>query len=232
MVDPATRARGVELGLSTPFGFWVNGRAGAMGDVGPDVAAAAIGFMSPDQVRVEWEARRADVSPMAAALAYAESAAEWGRRVLADHLESELAELNRLAAVVIAAAQPSVGALFAGWRGLPLPDDVAGSVACRLNVLRELRGGAHLSAAHAVGLGPLGTIMSTDDPVRGGAAWAATFGWPEPYPESDPQARVKAETLTDTVCVPAFAALAPDEASLFAELVTSVRAVVEPDVTA
>ena len=40
-------AAGAELGLPEPFDFWVNGRAGVLGAVDADVAAAAICFMAP-----------------------------------------------------------------------------------------------------------------------------------------------------------------------------------------
>ncbi len=227
MADPATAERARALGFTTPFGFWVNGRAGALGEVGPDVAAAAIGFMDPAQITTEWENRPAGLSAADAAGAYAEAAAEWGRRTLAHMPEHDLDELDRLTALVADAAQPSIGALFAGWRRLPLPDDGAGRVTVRLNTLRELRGGAHLSAVHAVGLGPLGSIMSTDDPVRGGARWAATFGWTEPYPDPDPEARRRAEELTDVICAPAYEALDPDQRARFVELVLAVRAALD-----
>lgn len=225
MMAPETRARSEELGLTSPFGFWANGRAGALGDVGPDVAAAAIGFMDPEQVHREWATRPAGLAPYDVAIAYAECAAAWGRGVLTEVPEQDLAELDALTAAVIDAALPSTGAIFAAWRHLPLPDDLLGRVTVRLNVVRELRGGAHLSAVHAAGLGPLGSILSTDDPVRGGPTWAATFGWVEPYPAPDHDARRQAEELTDAICVPAYAGLSSDEGARFVDLVTAVRAV-------
>ncbi|MEL7208080.1 MAG: hypothetical protein AAGK32_07585, partial [Actinomycetota bacterium] len=197
--------------------------------VGPDVAAAAIGFMGPEQVHREWLGRRADLSAHDAAMAYAGAAADWGRRILDGYPASELAELDQLCTRVIDGAAPSVGALFAAWRALPLPDDHAGAVTVRLNVLRELRGCAHLSAVHAVGLGPLGAIMSTDDPIRGGSSWAATFGWVEPYPPADGGARQRAEELTDTICCAPYSVLTPDEGARFTHLVNEVRAAIEPD---
>ncbi len=226
MMAPETRDRGKELGLTSPFGFWVNGRAGALGDVSAEVAAAAIGFMSPEQVRIEWEAREGN-TPFDAVAAWNSAAETWGRRALAAVAESDLAELEELAAIVIGAAQPSVGALFTAFRETdPLSGDLGGRVTHRLNVLRELRGGAHLSAVQAAGLGPLGAIISTDDPVRGGPSWAATFGWPGPYPEPDTDARRLAEELTDRICVPAYSALSADQGARFVELVVAVRAAV------
>ena len=41
MLDPATIDRANSLGLEGVFGFWINGRAGVLGDVDSDVAASA-----------------------------------------------------------------------------------------------------------------------------------------------------------------------------------------------
>ncbi len=226
MLAPATAERATELGLELPFGFWVNGRAGVLGDVGPDVAAAAIGFMYPPLVHHYWLGRPAALSAGAVARAYAEAAAAWGREALAAVPEADLVEVTGLARRVADAAQPSVGALFAGWRALEPPADPAGAAAVTLNVLREMRGGAHLSAAHASGLGPLAAIIAAPDQVRGGTAGAERFGWPQPWPEADEARRAEAERLTSLICVPAYGALNGPSGPRFVELVASLRAAI------
>ena len=113
--------------------------------------------------------------------------------------------------------------LFAGWRALPVPPDLPAAVALSLNVLRELRGGAHLSAVHAAGIGPVGAIVAAPDPVRGGPPGAERFGWREPYPAPDPDGRILAEQLTSTICVPAFAHLSSGELDRFVALVIEAR---------
>lgn len=227
MMAEGTMGAAADAGFEPPFGLWVNGRAGVLGDVDADVAAAAIGFMAPDRVRMFWEARPADVEPARASAIYAGAAADWGRRVLADWPSGDLERLAELADRVAAAADASIGTLFAGWRALPRPDDPAGEVTVVLNVLREMRGGAHLSAVHAAGLGPHGAIMSTDDPVRGGVAGAERFGWPEPHPEPAPDRRAEAERLTTVICAPPFAALDGAEQDELVELVTRARAAMD-----
>lgn len=227
MADPATAGRAEDLGFDNPFGIWVNGRAGAMGDVSADVAAAAIGFMAPQMVRALWDSRPAGLSPVGAAQAYAEAAAEWGRETLADMATADLERLCALSAQVADAADPSIGALFAGWRNLERPADPAGQATVVLNVLRELRGGAHLSAVHAAGIGPHGAIMAAPDPVRGGPAGAARFGWPEPHPEPDHEKRARAELLTTVICAPAFAVLTEAEGGELVELVATARATLD-----
>lgn len=224
MAAETTGARAIELGFEPPFGLWVNGRAGVLGPVDADVAAAAIGFMAPERVRTYWESRPATMTPIEATEAYADAAAVWGRSALEGLDDGDLDRLGQLSQRVAAAALPSVGAIFAGWRAIDPPSDPAGRATVVLNVLREMRGGAHLSAVHAVGLDPHGAILSADDPVRGGPAGAERFGWPEPHPEPDRERRAAAEAMTTTICAPAFEALDPAERSELIELVRAARA--------
>ena len=223
MMEPATGARAAELGLEGPFGFWTSGRAGAIGEVDADVVAAAIGFMAPSEVRSYWEARPSDITPMSITEAFAESAANWGRQAFASIPETDLRRLADLCNTIAAAALPSTGVLFVVWRNLPQPDDAAGAATVALNVLRELRGGAHLTAVHAVGLGPHGAILSTEDPVRGGVPWAERFGWSAPHPTPDPARRAEAEALTTRICRHAYDALDDGELAEFTALVTTAR---------
>lgn len=229
MVSPTTAARAGELGLAEAgrFGFWVNGRAGVLGDVDPAVAASAIGFMAPDAVRTYWSARPETLSAWDAALAWFDCGAVWARDALSAMTPEQLRRLADLSRTVIDHADGSIGALFAGSARIPVPEDAAGAVAVNLNVLRELRGCAHLAACHAGGLGPHRTIMSTDDPVRSGAAWAEGFGWTAPHPDPDPAARARVEELTTTATAPAFAVLDDAERAEFVELVTAARGAID-----
>ncbi|MEM7271593.1 MAG: hypothetical protein AAF547_00810 [Actinomycetota bacterium] len=227
MMAPQTAARAAEIGLDGPLGFWVNGRAGVLGEVDADVAAAAIGFMAPDLVGRFWRHRPDDLTPMTCASRYAEAAAVWGRTALADVDPDQLETLADLANRVAESALPSTGVLFAGWRNLPQPVDPAGRVTVALNVLRELRGGAHLAAVHAVGLGPHRAVLAAPDPVRGGVAGAERFGWPAPHPAADVDRRVEAEHRTTVACRHAYAALDDAELATFTRLVLAVRAAID-----
>ncbi len=227
MSSPTTAERANDLGLPPGFSFWVTGRAGVLGPVDADVVAAAIGFMYGPTVRGHWEALPASLAPLDATTAYAEAAATWARHVMAGIDDGDLLELHGLARKVAAGADPSVGAIFAGWRVLAGPDDPAGAATVSLNVLRELRGGAHLSAAHAAGLGPAGAIVSAPDPVRGGEAGAARFGWPGPFAEPSPERRSRAEEMTSVICEPAYSVLDEREGKRFVELVTMARAAMD-----
>jgi len=225
MMAPGTAAKASELGLaeSGRFGFWVNGRAGVLGDVDRHVATAALGFMAPSAVKHYWEARPDSLSAWDAALAWFDCAAIWGRETLASMPDGDVHRLANLSHKVITDADLSIGSLFAGSALVPLPGDAAGDVAINLNVLRELRGGAHLSASHAAGLGPHATIMSTDDPIRGGSSWAEGFGWAAPHPTPDHDARARVEEMTTAATAKAFEALSGDERSEFADLVIAAQ---------
>lgn len=225
---PPTAERAARLGLDAPFGFWVNGRAGVLGDVDADVAAAAIGFMDPGHVRRYWERRPSELSPARSTEEYLAAAGEWSLTALETLSDEALVDVADLARRVAAAAQPSVGVLFAGWRAVDPPDSPAAAATLALNVLREHRGGAHLSAVQAVGLGPVGAILAADDPVRGGAAGAERFGWSPPFPEADAARRSAAEEMTNTICVPAYAALDDDERTRFASVVVAAREALGP----
>lgn len=223
MMDPGTAERAAGLGLTGRFGFWTSGRAGVLGDVDPSVAAAAIGFMAPDDVRGYWEARPTELSAWDAARQWFEAAAVWGRRTLIPMPEDRVAQLAALSRKVIDHADLSTGMLFAGSTLIPLPGDAAGDATINLNILRELRGGAHLSAVHAAGLGPHGSIMSTDDPVRGGASWAEGFGWTAPHPQPDIDARARAEEMTTAITAVSYECLDGAERTAFIDLVTEAH---------
>ena len=224
MVSPLTADLGVELGLEGgALGAWVCGRAGVLGDVDADLAAAAIGFMHPARVRLLWESQPDSLTPTEISGRYIGCAYKWAPDALASLSETELRRLNQLTRTVLDAALPSTGALFTGWRRMPQPGDPACAVALSLHVLRELRGGAHLSAVQACGLGPVGSMLASEPP-RGGPAWAAGMGWPEPYPEIDSAKRVEAERLTDVICEHAYEALEAGDRAEFVDLVVAARA--------
>jgi len=227
MQDPSVAPVAESFGLAPPFGLWTVGRAGVMGDAESAAVAAAIGFMGPEQVMGLWEGRDRSVPAWEVSLGYAEHAARWGRATFGSLDPAAVARCAELGAKVSDATLPSIGALFAGWRTVPLPGDPCGDATIVLQVLREMRGAAHLAAVHAVGLGPHAAIMSTDDPIRGGSSWAETFGWQAPHPAGDGDARREAERLTTIACAPGFEALSADERQEFVDVVSLMRAALD-----
>jgi len=223
MLDEATIASGADLGMDKPFSFWVHGRAGVLGEVHADVATAAIAFVAPDMVADLWENNAPSISPLARSQQYAAAAGRWADRVFADVDAAELERVTELSARVVLLADASLGVLFAGWRQITLPETPAGAAAVALNAVREMRGGAHIMAVHAVGLGPHGAIMSTVDPVRGGVAGSERFGWGDPHPAPDAEKRTNAEILTTLMASHPFDVLNESERGEYVELVAKLR---------
>ena len=90
-----------------------------------------------------------------------------------------------------------------------------------LHVLREHRGGAHLSAVRLAGVSPIEAIVGG----AGGPGNAAFFGWPEPYPVVDEDLvarRARAEELTDELVAPAYDVLLAGEARELLDLLGRV----------
>ena len=155
MTDPATYARAREAGFDEAD-FYVAGRAGALGDVPPDVVVAAFVFFAPEHVRGAWERTAAVMPRRDAGALWATAAHEWAHANLADDgpWERLAALLDR---VVHDAAVPGAP-VFAGWRALSEPDDAKARVAHHMNGLRELRGAMHGAAVLTVGLSPVEAI--------------------------------------------------------------------------
>ena len=118
------------------------------------------------------------------------------------------------------------GVLFAAWRSVAQPDDVGGRATLTMQVLREMRGAAHIIAIQACGLTPLDAILASPAPApRSGVPWAENLGWRGPFrdPEEVRASRLEAERLTTEIIAAHLAVLSPDELADFAELVDTTR---------
>lgn len=205
--DPRTTRKARRLGL-TGWAFYVAGRAGALGDVPVEGAAAAMGFIAPESVRDGWEAARRVAPPREIAGHSLAECGRWGR----ENLESfyGLPRLVELAERVVVDADPVGMPLFAAWRAMPVPDDGTGArAAVLLHLLREHRCGAHIQAVRASDLTPLEAIVAGPD----GESGATGFGWRPPYPAFAPLVRKRAwaEALTDRIAGGAYRVLTAGE---------------------
>jgi hypothetical protein len=93
-------------------------------------------------------------------------------------------------------------------------------------ILREMRGAAHINAIAAVGISPLDAILaSTNAPPRTGPEYAERMGFPGPFrdPEEVRGQRLEAEALTARILEPFFAALDGAELAEFGEVVETTR---------
>jgi hypothetical protein len=211
-----------DAGYSHPFEFYVCGRGGVLGDVDADVVASAFGFFGPGLIRRFWESGSKVLPAREAGRLFAQSAQQWGRKHI--HGVDGLARVSELGEKVIAAADTSALALFAGWKTEPLPDDDAGRAYQVLHVLREHRGSAHLVGVLAAGLTPFQAAASKL------GERAKSFGWRDELGDVNGlvDRLATAERLTDELTAPAYAALEDDEAEEFEALVDAIHTVAVP----
>jgi len=226
MLDRSTAEFGVSLGFRDGEEYWIVGRAGALGDVDPEIAAAALAFIAPDAVREAWEHIPVGMTPSQVTATYALRCTGWGSGALSEFDPARMERLDRLGRQVADGASPALGVLFAAWRSVAQPDDVGARATLTMNVLREMRGAAHIVAVQACGLTPVEAILASPaPPPRSGPAWAEHLGWPGPYRDADEvrAARIDAERLTTQIVAAHLAVLSPDELADFAELVETTR---------
>ena len=222
---PADRLA-AELGMRSGEDVWIVGRAGVIGDGDADVAAAGLAFIAPQRVRSAWESLPDGLSHRQVADAYAALCARWGSAEFARFDEVRMTRLDELGRHIADAADLSMGAVFAGWRAQPQPDDVNARVALTMHVLRELRGGAHIIAVNACGITPLEAILASPAaPPRSGPVWAEHLGWRGPFadPADARDARAEAERLTSRMLVPIYSSIGDAALDEFAELVETTR---------
>ena len=219
MLARPTLKKGPELGFPKGWAFYFSGRGGVLGDVVPDVIAAAFVFFPVAWVQQQWLLGRAVMEPSAAAAAYAEACQDWGR----EHLVGapDLERLVELLRRVSSAADPAGAPLFAGWRAMPLPDDAPGAAAQLLHVMREYRGAMHGMAVLTSGLSPRDAVIAAGG--EGNAQW---FNWPEPYPDREAllDQHAEAEEITDELAARPFEALSEDECEEVANLIFGAHA--------
>ncbi len=226
MMDPAGFGRAGEMNLEPGLGVYVAGRFGVLGRVHSDVVAACAVFFNPELVSKEWNAVMELTDPATATGVYASIASEYGRVHFAN-----VPNLDRwvaLAERAVDSISPVGAPMFAGWRAVPRPDDVAGRASLLAHVLRELRFSLHGNAVVAAGYGPVMSIIcGLGDKAAGTLAF---YGWPEPYPEpteADRAGRWEVEEATNDLSTTTFAALSDAE---FEEFVSLTAGMVEASV--
>ncbi|WDZ86803.1 SCO6745 family protein [Micromonospora cathayae] len=218
-LSPAARRQARLLGISG-WAFYVTARAGALGAVPAETAAACLGFVAPDAVAEGWDAATGVIDPRAVAAVNLAECCRWG-----DERLGGLPGVARLADLLhrtVTAAEAGALPLFAAWRGMPVPADTPGArAAAGLHLLRELYLGAYLLAVRASGMTPLeATVAGTE-----GEAGAMAAGWPPPYPPVGPlvRRRLWAEAATDRMVSSAYRALRPAERVELVDLLTAAQ---------
>jgi hypothetical protein len=217
MLDGATFARGLELGLGG-LAFYFCGRGGVLGRVDASVVASEFGVFEPANLALNWDSGLAVMDPTDAASEFIACGHAWGAANLADDLDAE--RLAELTFRVADAAGEGAPRLFVAWRDVERPADPRAAALHGVHLLRELRGGLHVAALAERQVDPHGAVV-----VRQGDAMAALLGWPEPHPDAAAVADVwdVAEEVTNERFAVALDVLDADEQ---AELVALVQAMV------
>jgi hypothetical protein len=226
MMTGGTAQRGVDIGMASGEDFWICGRAGVLGDCDADVAAAGLAFIAPERVRLAWDGLPDGLTHRQVSDEYARCCTAWGAEVLSTFDEARMARLDELGRRVADAAPAALGAVFAGWRAMPQPPATPGRAALTTQVLREMRGAAHIVAIQACGLSPLEAVLvSPAAPPRTGPAWAEHLGWTGPFADADDlrEARLRAEELTSAIMARHISVLDAEERDEFAEIVETTR---------
>jgi len=170
--SPQTLRRARLLGLSG-WAYHVSARAGALGDVRPETAAAAIGFIAPEAVIDGWEATAKASAPLEVAAWHLHELCKWGIEQLGSF--PRLGRLLELAGRVVDAVEYAGLPLFAAWRAMPVPDQAPGArAAVTLHLLHEHRLGVHLVAVRASGLTPLQAIIAGPEGETGAVAFVGS----------------------------------------------------------
>lgn len=226
MMAESTDQYGVDLGFETGRQFWVVGRAGVLGSCPADVAYGALAFHGPEDVYRAWAAVPEGLTHFEVANHYLSRVTKWGEETLHVFDPDRLERIDTLGRRIADAAPACLGALFAGWRALPQPDDIGGRVALTTQLLREMRGAAHINAIMACGITPLDAILaSTNAPPRTGPGYAERMGFTGPFrnPDEVRAARLEAEVITARMLEPFFATLSARELEEFGEVVETTR---------
>jgi hypothetical protein len=226
MLAESTGRHGIDLGFASGSHFWIVGRAGVLGSCPVEVAVGGVAFHAPEQVEVAWNGVPDGLSHYDVSLIYLELIRAWGDETLTVFDPDRLEAIDTLGRRIIDAAPACLGLLFAGWRQLPIPQSLPARVALTTQVLREMRGAAHVNAIVGCGLSPLDAILaSTNAPPRTGPDYAERFGWKGPFrnPDEVRAARLEAEQLTAETLEPYFNVLSPQELAHFGEVVETTR---------
>lgn len=217
--DPATLARGKELGLGGRRFYFV-GRGGMLGDVDWPMVASAFGYFNPVVVEQIWTSSQERVQPKEIGRVYVECSQEFGRAHFADvpGLEAFCAATE----AVLSAIDPAGLALYAGLSAAPLASDAPARAYQLVTLLREHRGSVHLLAVVSVGLSPrvAHAIRRPDD--------LEMFGWTPadipPIGDAERDLLAEAEAITDRIVEAAFDSLDEDARAALVTGLSGMRA--------
>jgi hypothetical protein len=216
---PETLAVGKAMGLGG-MEFYVQGRAGQMGNTEPDAVAAAFGYFKPALLKSVLDAANAKSEPRVTGAAFMNACATMSRAKL-----SGVADLDALVAVLEKVNNAADGdglALYAAINTEKLAEDAAGRLLQLIAILREYRGSAHLVALRAAGVD-----SRTAHYMKRPDMWKQ-FGYTEEeapvITDAVKAARAEAENITDRIVEPAYAVLSDAERNVLVDGLNAVKA--------
>lgn len=216
---PETLGVGKAMGLGG-MEFYVQGRAGQMGNTEPEAVAAAFGYFKPALLKSVLDAANAKSEPRVTGTAFMNACATLSRAKLSglSSLDAFVAALEK----VNNAADGDGLALYAAINTEKLAEDAAGRALQLIAILREYRGSAHLVALRASGLD-----SKTAHYMKRPDMWKQ-FGYTEEeapvITDAIQAARAEAENITDRIVEPAFAVLSDAERSILVDGLKEVKA--------
>ena len=216
---PETLGVGKAMGLGG-MEFYVQGRAGQMGNTEPEAVAAAFGYFKPALLKSVLDAANAKSDPRVTGTAFMNACATLSRAKLSglSNLDAFVATLDK----VNNAADGDGLALYAAINTEKLADDAAGRALQLIAILREYRGSAHLVALRAAGLD-----SKTAHYMKRPDMWKQ-FGYTEEeapvITDAITKAREEAERLTDLIVEPAYAVLSDAERTILVDGLKEVKA--------
>jgi hypothetical protein len=206
--------------------FYFAGRVGVLGRVPFEVVHAVTGFFPAEHVQKYWTlANDPSQSPALDRVVdrYRDLQRQWADAHLKGLAEEDAAELAGLLRDVAVTVETGLSPLAAAWGTMPEPAAPRHRVVHWAHVLREQRGGLHITAVQMAGLNPLEAIV-TGSLGEGGARF---FKWPEPYPTPDDSMRLfreEAEEITDELASRAYRGLTEPQAERLVELLAAAVA--------
>ena len=216
---PETLGVGKAMGLGG-MEFYVQGRAGQMGNTEPEAVAAAFGYFKPALLKSVLDAANAKSEPRVSGAAFMNACATLSRAKLSglSNLDAFVAALEK----VNNAADGDGLALYAAITTEKLADDAAGRALQLIAILREYRGSAHLVALRAAGLD-----SKTAHYMKRPDMWKQ-FGYTEEeapvITDAIKAARAEAENITDRIVEPAYAVLSDAERTVLVDGLKEVKA--------
>ena len=216
---PETLGVGKAMGLGG-MEFYVQGRAGQMGNTEPEAVAAAFGYFKPALLKSVLDAANAKSEPRVSGAAFMNACATMSRAKLSgvSNLEALVAVLDK----VNNAADGDGLALYAAINSEKLAEDAAGRLLQLIAILREYRGSAHLIALRAAGVN-----SRTAHYMKRPDMWKQ-FGYTEEeapvITDAIKAARAEAENITDRIVEPAYAVLSDAERTVLVDGLKEVKA--------